>query len=141
MNPLRILRWTKSERAAFFEALFSLYCAKICVSLFSFKRVRKIFGNRYRIARSSSGIKEAQIAVLRARRLTPWKRSACLANALVLQSMLAQRGYKTELHLGVTKTPQFSAHAWLQYEGRDLIGGEIKNSYTSIALFETQDLK
>ena len=137
LNPLRVFWWTWTERASFLEALFSLYLAKIYLALLGFKKVRRIFvklrGNRS----SRSEINIAQKAVLRAQHLIFWKRSACLTNALALQSMLARRGYKSELHLGVAKAPTLKAHAWLAFEGRDLIGGRQKASFTPIASFDT----
>ena len=45
----------------------------------------------------------------------------CLRRALTLQKMLAQRNIATELKIGVQKTSgQFSAHAWLEFQGQPL---------------------
>jgi hypothetical protein len=45
----------------------------------------------------------------------------CLRRALTLQKMLAHRGLATELKIGVRKEyRQFSAHAWLEYQGKPL---------------------
>lgn len=49
----------------------------------------------------------------------------CLTQALVAQRLLRQQGYDTELRIGVTKDGQeLLAHAWLERDGRVIIGGQ-----------------
>lgn len=49
----------------------------------------------------------------------------CLTQALVAQRLLRQQGYDTELRIGVTKEgEELLAHAWLEREGRVVIGGQ-----------------
>ncbi len=72
-------------------------------------------------------------AVSRAARLVP--RASCLTQALVLQRLLAQHGEECALFLGVDRrdaTPAIArsrssveAHAWIEWRGRVLIGGDI----------------
>src|SRR5690242_3056828 len=61
-------------------------------------------------------------AVSTARRLVP--RASCLCQALVTEALLAQGGYPAELRFGVVKTDadRLSAHAWVESEGRIVIG-------------------
>ncbi len=77
---------------------------------------------------------ECAHAVSRAARWVP--RASCLTQALVLQRLLARRGYASSLFLGVdragkpSQTPRprakgFEAHAWVEWRGRVLIGGDI----------------
>jgi len=49
----------------------------------------------------------------------------CLSQALAVQVMLARRGYASRLRVGVTRggAGQVEAHAWVEHEGRVLIGG------------------
>lgn len=48
----------------------------------------------------------------------------CLTQALVAQRMLSAADYETELKIGVTKDGQeLLAHAWLERDGRIVIGG------------------
>jgi len=43
--------------------------------------------------------------------------------ALAASRLLAQNGYKSTLHIGVKRTESvFQAHAWLEYDGRAIIG-------------------
>jgi len=77
---------------------------------------------------------ECAHAVSRAARLVP--RASCLTQALALQRLLARRGLESSLFLGVdragkpsrTARPRalrFEAHAWVEWRGRILIGGDI----------------
>jgi hypothetical protein len=61
-------------------------------------------------------------AVSAAARRVP--KATCLTQALATQIMLGRRGHRTSLHFGVQKTEQgqFDAHAWIEREGRILIG-------------------
>jgi hypothetical protein len=60
--------------------------------------------------------------------------ATCLSSALALQRLLAGNGYDSELHIGVTRNAgAFFAHAWVEYEGRILIGEDDGRSYTRLA--------
>lgn len=49
----------------------------------------------------------------------------CLAEALATQVMLGRRGYAAALRIGVARNGkgEFIAHAWLEADGKVLIGG------------------
>ncbi len=78
---------------------------------------------------------ECSHAVSRAARLVP--RASCLTQALVLQRVLARRGQECSLFLGALRpgakpsnasrahSENFEAHAWIEWHGRVLIGGDI----------------
>lgn len=61
-------------------------------------------------------------AVVRARRLVP--RATCLVQALAARILLARAGHQADLRIGVAKsrTGRFEAHAWLERNGRVLVG-------------------
>ena len=63
-------------------------------------------------------------AVTTAARYVP--RATCLAQALAAQWLLAWFGHPTVLRIGVAKANDKSlrAHAWLESEGRVVVGGE-----------------
>ncbi len=50
--------------------------------------------------------------------------STCLAQCLAGKQLLAEKGYKTTLHIGVNNQIQsgFEAHAWLSMNGNILLG-------------------
>lgn len=78
---------------------------------------------------------ECSHAVSRAARLVP--RASCLTQALVLQRVLARRGQECTLFLGAlrpgaqtsntarSRSQSFEAHAWIEWHGRVLIGGDV----------------
>ena len=49
----------------------------------------------------------------------------CLARALATQVLLTRYGYSSELQIGVAKSEQgeLEAHAWVEYQGKVIIGG------------------
>ena len=49
--------------------------------------------------------------------------STCLVQALAGQWLLQREGYAPQLRIGVSKAEGFEAHAWLELEGKVLIGG------------------
>lgn len=66
---------------------------------------------------------EAHLAhvVVRVLRVLPAD-SRCLARSLVLLAVLHRRGVPTRLVVGVQPPPAFSSHAWVEHEGRELLG-------------------
>jgi hypothetical protein len=47
--------------------------------------------------------------------------SRCLVRALVLLAVLARRGVRSELVIGVAPGPSFAAHAWIEHRGLPLL--------------------
>jgi hypothetical protein len=48
----------------------------------------------------------------------------CLARAIATQVLMNWQHYESELHIGVNKRPEgdLQAHAWIEYQGRVIIG-------------------
>ncbi|MCA0302737.1 MAG: lasso peptide biosynthesis B2 protein [Proteobacteria bacterium] len=71
-----------------------------------------------------------------AARRTPF--ATCLSSALALQRLLAAHGHDSELHIGVAGDDGvFAAHAWLEREGRILIGEDDRARYTRLTGWTT----
>ena len=70
----------------------------------------------------ASAVYKVVWAVSAAARRVP--QATCLTQALATQIMLGRRGHRTTLQLGVMKseTGKMDAHAWLEREGKVLIG-------------------
>lgn len=68
-------------------------------------------------------------AVGAADRLVPG--TTCLVRALAAQVLLARRGHASQLRLGVAGGGgrAFEAHAWLEQDGRVVIGGPVEARY------------
>jgi hypothetical protein len=66
------------------------------------------------------------------------KNVTCLCKALALQHLLSRNGHDSELRIGVDKADgKFTAHAWLVYRRRVLIGGAEMQNYKLIATLTT----
>jgi len=78
-----------------------------------------------RSGRSGAAVERIVWAVRTATRWTP--AATCLVSGLALQRMLGRHGHRSELHIGVARTGGFfSAHAWVERDGRVLLGeGEL----------------
>ncbi|HUB79589.1 MAG TPA: lasso peptide biosynthesis B2 protein [Bryobacteraceae bacterium] len=59
-----------------------------------------------------------------ASKLTPLP-ATCLARALVMEALLRRHGYDVRMRIGVRRPEArvFAAHAWLEYQGRIVVGG------------------
>jgi len=51
--------------------------------------------------------------------------TTCRATAIVVQALLQRHGYAVQLRIGVRlpAAGEFAAHAWLEHEGRIVVGG------------------
>ena len=60
--------------------------------------------------------------------------ATCLAQALTLQILLAREGIHSDLALGVARdsTTGITAHAWLEINGKVIIGGQERDRYTQL---------
>ena len=61
--------------------------------------------------------------------------TTCLKKSLILFRILRRRGLPAELRLGVRKLQHdFSAHAWVECEGRVLLGGGVAHLFRTLPL-------
>jgi hypothetical protein len=62
----------------------------------------------------------------------------CLTRALATQVLLSRRGVPALLRIGVVKSQEgkFEAHAWVESDGRVVIGGYELERYTPLAALE-----
>lgn len=76
------------------------------------------------------------LAVIRATRVVP--RATCLTQALTAKLLLLWNGYPATLRIGVGRDAEaeFAAHAWLEYEGRVIIGDGGLEQFTPLAGIE-----
>ena len=59
--------------------------------------------------------------------------TSCLKEALVLSRLLAQRGVSTTLRIGVGhRAEAFAAHAWLEQDGRVILGDSDVDAYSRL---------
>lgn len=67
--------------------------------------------------------------------------TSCLAQALVSQVLLERRGQPARLRLGVARNSdgQFQAHAWIESEGKIVVGGSGASAYTPLPAFDLKE--
>lgn len=58
----------------------------------------------------------------------------CLAQALAGAALLRQLGLQAEIRLGVDNQAGFAAHAWLECDGRIILGAREAERYASLPL-------
>jgi hypothetical protein len=65
-------------------------------------------------------------------------KATCLAQAITTQLLLQQAGHQACLHIGVTEAEKggLKAHAWVESQGKVLIGGIDLNQYTHLLALE-----
>ncbi|MFN8536335.1 MAG: lasso peptide biosynthesis B2 protein [Thermomicrobiales bacterium] len=127
MGRLRkLLALSGAERRLLIRALPLVVLVRVALWVLPFRRLRRWQGRWATPAASVRG-DEAMIppvvrAVTLASRAVPG--ASCLTQALAAQVLLARRGCPSELRLGVGRGAdrRFAAHAWLEYDGRPIIG-------------------
>lgn len=77
-------------------------------------------------------------AVTVASRYVP--KATCLTQALAAQTLLGRRGHLSRLHVGVAKGEEgrLKAHAWLESQGRVIVGGGELSRYTLLPNMERE---
>jgi len=139
MNAVRkIFSLTNAERLLMFKCYAFLWIARLglwtvpfrvlqsFLKLFTPKEQGKVATDKEQAEQIVRATKAASNYVLYA---------TCLTQALVAKVLLARAGYDVQLRLGVMKDEQenFQAHAWVESEGRVLIGDNNQLSeYTSL---------
>jgi hypothetical protein len=123
-----------ADRRLAFEAVAALIAVRAALTLLPFGRLRGwLAGRRSAVARPGGPSPERiSEAVTAAARHIPGCR--CLAQALAGQILLLRHGYEARFCIGVTREgSRLAAHAWLEQNGRALIGGAVDLSgYTRL---------
>lgn len=127
--PVRLLRVVRLaagrsavERRLLVRAGLALTAARLAQWLVPFGLARRVAGRPPRAgAPGAPSVEQIEGAVLLASACVP--RANCLTRALAAQVLLGRAGHASRLCLGVRPTERFEAHAWLECEGRALLGG------------------
>src|SRR5215217_8797221 len=140
----RCLRISTTELWLLVKATLLLEAIKLGIQLLPFRVLRRLLE---RVAGTPAGLRYTnypsvdRIAwiVETASRRTPGAKS-CLTQALAAQVMLTRRGYPSQLHIGVAKGErgQFKAHAWVESEGKVIMGGSELGGFTPLTVLERE---
>ena len=125
----RFLRLTTLKRRLFVQAFLLLEFVRLGLWILPFRTLRCLLSRVSKgptKPRSTGRPSPEEIAwiVEVASRHSP-RAKTCLTQALAAQILLTRHGYPALVHLGVLrgKQKQFQAHAWVESEGRIVIGG------------------
>jgi hypothetical protein len=136
-NPLRHLHRTRADWSLFLRAYPLVWFIRIALWALPFPKLHawaaKVregkIGDRPLDPKS---VYKVVWAVSAAARRVP--KATCLTQALATQIMLGRRGHKTTLHFGARKDGErLDAHAWIEREGRILIG--FNDNFRELARF------
>ena len=122
----KFLALPAADRLLFLKALALLGGATAMLRLLPFPLVRRLLLERevaVRRAPAADVMKRVVWSVRSASRFVP--AATCLPQALVTQLLLKRRGHPATLRIGVAMNAQqqLVAHAWVESEGRIVIGG------------------
>jgi hypothetical protein len=141
----RFLRLAPDERRILVRATVLLAVIHVGLGRLPFTMLRRLVTSRRRRAPLVAGNRaladQVVWAVTAASDRIPGP-PTCLSRALTVQSMLVRRGYPSRLHVGVARGKQgkVEGHAWVESEGRILIGGTASNigQFTRLAAFDVE---
>jgi hypothetical protein len=136
---VKLLRLDRDDRRLLAEAALLLVAIRLALMFVPFTRVRKSLARISRNRPRSHAVAPARAAwaVLVASRHVPGT-SHCLTRALAGQLMLARSGIPARLRIGLARGEQgrLHGHAWLESDGKILIGGQEASDYTALSSFE-----
>ena len=135
----KFLNLSFSKQRLLIKAWILLGLIRLGLELFPFSTLRKLLNRLKSIMGGfEKEFSEQQLvwSVAVVSRYIP--KATCLAQALTAQFLLQQAGHQACLHIGVTEADEgrLKAHAWVESQGRILIGGFDLNKYTHLLALE-----
>ena len=118
----------RQRRAVLFAYMMGAMC-RVALRVGRYETARRVMA---RIAGSGCGLSAGEIswaAVAGAGRVPG---ANCLVVALVGEAMLKASGYEANLCIGVSTREGFKAHAWVEMDGRAVIGAAADGEYTRL---------
>ena len=137
---LRFVGFPQECRRLLIRAFFLVLVIRLLLWVLPFTSLQKVLKSFHPRASppASDDIPPARIAwaVTVASRYV--LRATCLVRALATQVLLGRAGRSSVLHIGVMKGDRapIEAHAWVEAEGRIIIGGSAAVLYTKLASLE-----
>src|SRR5687767_4024900 len=129
-------RLPEARRAALLEAFAAVAYVRLGLRVLRWPTWERVTG-RMRQDRRPDGtalttVQDVAWAVERVSRAIPG--ATCLTQALAARLLLSRRGHASRLKIGVTRPAgeRLRAHAWLESEGRIVLGGGGVEAYTPL---------
>jgi hypothetical protein len=119
-------RLSRAERRLAMKSIALVACVRLALWVLPFLKLQAICERFRGVGRPSEHPADAQQiarAVRLAGRYVP--RATCLTQALAAQILLGWNGHEGQVHIGVARDAKngFRAHAWVESEGKILVGG------------------
>lgn len=137
----RFLGLTSGERRLLVSAIIWLVSIRLAIVMLPIRtllRLTELSSERNHLGRDD-GLPPERIAwsVQTISRYLPGTRK-CLVQSLATLAMLARRGHPAHLHIGIAKDEggRLKAHAWVECEGKIIIGSGGVSQYTTLPLLE-----
>lgn len=136
----RLLKLRGTDYMLLLRAGICTVAVRVGLWIFSFRTVRRLAMCRCKPGRTRYSVEQIVWAVRAISRYVP--EATCLTQALVVQRLLTMSGFPHWLRLGVAKDPVrgFESHAWVECDGRVVIGesadASVANLFTPIAVWE-----
>jgi hypothetical protein len=140
----RFLRLSARDKALFLQTTALLTAIRLGLSLLPFATLRSMLARLAAMDQQSTGSAAAAAraiwAVETAGRHFP-AIGTCLHQALAAHVLLARRGCKSNLRIGVKRGEdgKFVGHAWLEKDGSVLIGGAARGTYIPMPMLNGLD--
>lgn len=130
----KFMRLPRSDRRLLVETAFLMWAVRLGLWLLPFQALRRLLSMMVRVTpkrreENRDFILRVNRAVTVTSRLVPG--ATCLIQALATQVVVSRHGYEARLHIGVAKDGEerLEAHAWVESNGRVVIGGCVDLSH------------
>jgi hypothetical protein len=132
----KFLALPPSERWLLIQAALLVLAARLGLWLLPFRAVPSVLERlAWLIARRSSMRVAPERIAWAVVAVSPYiPLATCLTQALAARALLARLGYSALLRIGVARAAhgQIAAHAWVELDGRAIIGGAISGRYVPL---------
>ena len=118
----KFIRLPSRDRAVLARTVVTLAAARLAIWTLPFPASRRLLVGERKPGPPTLTREQVRWAMAHAQRIVP--RATCLPQALAAESLLARGGIDAEMQIGVMKTPtgQLTAHAWVESNGRVVVG-------------------
>ena len=135
----KFLNLSSSERRLLIKTWILLGVIRLGLELVPFSTLRELLFKLTFLFRGLGKDFSGEYLVWSVAVVSPYvPKTTCLAQALTAQFLLQRAGHQARLHIGVNYGigGRLEAHAWVESQGRILIGGFDLNRYTHLLALE-----
>ena len=138
---LKFMHLAPGDRRLLVSTTFLLGAIRLGLRLLPFRTLRRVVAGLAQVPAASGAANQLPVdrfvwAVTVASQYVP--RATCLAQALTAQVLLGRHGHASQLRVGVARSEEgrLEAHAWLENQGKVIVGGGELSRYRLLPGFE-----